>query len=132
MPLEEEVKIVNMPDNGRFPVVQLLIDKTPYMFCGYVHHSEILRDALKTFGITPEMIEVEEDLEKRDIPNPRGERYELVGAGFSSVDRERRIFVLPYGESKSYKNGTNHDFREKLRQQLSAWNVRSAGYSQTS
>jgi len=72
------LKPIEAPPEGRSIIVQLYIRGEPVLRAGSgsLYHADVLREALKEFGI---LFDETEGLKK--IPLPRGEHYKLAGAG---------------------------------------------------
>jgi len=124
MELEKDIEIIELPNDAKFKVVQLLFEGNPVMLCGDIHgfHSEILRKYLKDNQISPKTKAVHMAHSKRRVPAEIGENYIVMGMGISEIDTEKKILTLPYGESADYNRGPSHEFDEKLRLQFSGWN----------
>jgi len=67
MALDEDIKIIELPQNGIFKVVQLFVDKHPVMICGIGHHKYLLGDYLRSVGIEPEIIIKNTTIEKKNF-----------------------------------------------------------------
>lgn len=119
MPLDQDIELVDMPVQGDFKLVQLMLDGDPVMVCGPTsgedgYHRKILADFLDDRG-------VEYDTVKRGVPSPKGDRYELVGCGVGGRYTDCNLFQLPDGGSHEYKMRPHPDFKERLRIQFQGW-----------
>ena len=119
MALEEKIEIIGLPDEGRFKIVQLFMDKHPVMLCASTKnsHQYILGDYLKSKGIDYALMPEGEHM----LPSVKGERYEVVGMGECEIKLHLNFFQLPCGKSYDYSIGPNEDFNEQLKKQFEGW-----------
>ena len=127
MPLDEDIELMGLPQEGEIKVVQIMFDGHPVMICGSEkesYHAFLLEDFLTSKGINPQR--TTSCMEKgRKIVAVEGERYKVVGMGRCVMFSDSKNFRLPYGGSADYQDyvkGTNQEFRERLQQQFSDWN----------
>jgi len=118
-----EIKIIDLPIEGEFKVVQLLFDGELVMLCGYTYHAEILDNFLRQNEIKPVKKIIKGLLEEKEVPELTGDRYNILGMGWAKICTRTNQFQLPYGESVDYKIGTDYVFRKQLEQQFSDWKI---------
>ena len=90
MSLDEDIEIINLPEEGRFKIVQLLVDGRPVMVCGSTDllHKDILRAYLISMGIdVPKLQDVE-------LTPSHGKRYRVYGMGEAEINQDTRFFQL--------------------------------------
>lgn len=120
MTLDEDIKIIDLPNNERFKLVQIIVDGHPVMVCGPTNkfHKDLLENFLKSEKI-PYKTKTRED--GKQLVSLEGERYQVVGMGEGDIRSNLKYLELPYGKSFDYQITPNKDFRERLKQQFSGW-----------
>jgi len=92
---------INKDFEGTRKVVQLKIDGEDIIRFGSGEknetHADIVEDALREFGITDYQ---REKTDEGYQPSPKGERYEVVGAGFGTKLSSKKITLG--GKSRGY------------------------------
>lgn len=118
-----EIRLIDLPREGEFRVVQMILDGELVMLCGHNYHSEILENFLRQIGIQPIKKTIKGLLEEKEIPELSGNRYSVMGMGMAKISNNTKQFQLPYGESADYKIGTDYIFRKQLEQQFKDWKI---------
>jgi len=121
--LGETIKIENMPVEGEFQVVQVLIRGELVMYCAHNDHSEMLETILRKHEIQPNIKTIKTMFGEKDLPELYGDNYTVLGMGRSKIKTSTKQFQLPYDRSKDYNIGPDYTFRKILENQFSDWKI---------
>lgn len=119
----ERITIENLPNEGEFQIVQILLNGELIMYCAHNDHSDMLETVLRKHQIQPIRKTVKTMLGEKDLPELYGEKYTVLGMGRAKINTNTRQFQLPYDRSKDYNLGPDYTFRKILEHQFSDWRV---------
>lgn len=116
--------ILPIPDEyADFKVVQLLLNGRPFLCLGnsISFHRSILREFLRKNNIAFSTIKKS----RYDIPEPKGENYEVVGMGrllteINEGGKEARFF----GDSQDYGMPINEEHVEFVKKRNPDWTIK--------
>ncbi len=119
----EIIAIENLPKEGEFQIVQILINGELIMYCAHNDHSEMLETILRKYEIRPIKKTITTMLGEKDLPELSGKKYTVLGMGRAKISTSTNQFQLPYDRSKDYNIGPDYTFRKILERQFSDWKI---------